>query len=32
MAREFDYENSNIGYDCQCTEEDGGGIKCKMGE
>lgn len=29
MAREFDYENSNIGYDCQNAEEDGGGIKCK---
>ena len=29
MNRDFDYENSNIGYDDQYTEEDGGGIKCK---
>lgn len=29
MERDFDYENNNIGYDSQCTEEDGGGIKCK---
>ena len=29
MERDFDYENNNIGYDCQYTEEDGGGIKCK---
>jgi hypothetical protein len=29
MERDFDYENSNIGYDYQYTEEDGGGIKCK---
>lgn len=29
MVRDFDYENSNIGYDYQYTEEDGGGIKCK---
>jgi hypothetical protein len=29
MERDFDYENNNIGYDWQYTEEDGGGIKCK---
>ena len=29
MERDFDYENNNIAYDCQYTEEDGGGIKCK---
>ena len=29
MERYFDYENNNIGYDSQYTEEDGGGIKCK---
>ena len=29
MERDFDYENSNIGYDVQYTKEDGGGIKCK---
>jgi hypothetical protein len=29
MNRDFDYENGNIGYDDQYTEEDGGGIKCK---
>lgn len=29
MNRDFDYENSNIGYDAQYTEEDGEGIKCK---
>jgi len=29
MKRDFDYETSNIGYDWQYTEEDGGGIKCK---
>ena len=29
MNRDFNYENSNIGYDYQYTEEDGGGIKCK---
>ena len=29
MNRDFDYENNNIGYDLQYTEEDGGGIKCK---
>jgi len=29
MKRDLEYENNNIGYDWQCTEEDGGGIKCK---
>ena len=29
MERDFDYENNNIGYDCQYTEEEEGGIKCK---
>jgi hypothetical protein len=29
MERDFNYENNNIAYDCQYTEEDGGGIKCK---
>jgi hypothetical protein len=29
MNRDFDSENSNIGYDFQYTKEDGGGIKCK---
>jgi hypothetical protein len=29
MNRDFDYENNNIGYDCQYTKADGGGIKCK---
>ena len=29
MPRDLEYENANIGYDWQCTEEDGGGIKCK---
>jgi hypothetical protein len=29
MERDFDYEMNNIAYDCQYTEEDGGGIKCK---
>lgn len=29
MNRDFDYENNNIAYDCQYTEADGGGIKCK---
>ena len=29
MERDFDYENSNIGYDDQYTKEEGGGIKCK---
>ena len=29
MQRDLDYENNNIGYDDQYTEEDGGGIKCK---
>ena len=29
MERDFDYENSNIEYDLQYTEKDGGGIKCK---
>ena len=29
MQRDLDYENNNIGYDDQFTEEDGGGIKCK---
>lgn len=29
MERDFVYENNNIGYDLQYTEEDGGGIKCK---
>lgn len=29
MNRDFDYENSNVAYDYQYTEEDGGGIKCK---
>jgi hypothetical protein len=28
MERDFEYENSNVGYDFQYTEEDGG-IKCK---
>lgn len=28
MERDFHYENNNIGYDWQYTEEDGGGIKC----
>jgi hypothetical protein len=27
--RDLEYENKNIGYDWQYTEEDGGGIKCK---
>lgn len=29
MERDIEYENNNIVYDYQCTEEDGGGIKCK---
>jgi hypothetical protein len=29
MSRDYEYENNNIGYDEQYTEEDGGGIKCK---
>ena len=29
MERDFDYENNNIAYDLQYTQEDGGGIKCK---
>jgi hypothetical protein len=29
MQRYLDYENNNIGYDFQYSEEDGGGIKCK---
>lgn len=29
MERDFDYETSNIGYNYQYTEQDGGGIKCK---
>jgi hypothetical protein len=29
MERDFDYENSNVGYYEQYTKEDGGGIKCK---
>jgi hypothetical protein len=29
MERDLNYENSNIGYDYQYTEEHGGGIKCK---
>ena len=29
MNRDFDYENSNIGYDYQWTGEDVEGIKCK---
>jgi hypothetical protein len=29
MERDFDYENNNIAYNLQYTQEDGGGIKCK---
>ena len=29
MDRDIQYENSNIGFNEQYTEEDGGGIKCK---
>lgn len=29
MEKDLDYENNNIGFDYQYTEEDGGGIKCK---
>ena len=29
MDRDIQYENSNIGFDEQYPEEDGGGIKCK---
>lgn len=29
MSRDLEYENANIGYDEQYTEEKGGGIKCK---
>jgi len=29
MKKDLDYENSNIAYDSQYTEENGGGIKCK---
>ena len=29
MERDFNYENTNIGYDYQYPEENGGGIKCK---
>jgi hypothetical protein len=27
--RDYEYEINNIAYDDQCTEDDGGGIKCK---
>jgi hypothetical protein len=29
MSRDYTYEENNIGFDEQYTEEDGGGIKCK---
>jgi len=29
MERDLNYENTNIAYDCQYSEENGGGIKCK---
>jgi hypothetical protein len=29
MERDYEYENNNIGYDKQYTEENGCGIKCK---
>ena len=29
MDRDFNYENNNIGYNDQYSDEDGGGIKCK---
>ena len=29
MERDLEYENNNIAFDWQNTEEDGGGIKCK---
>lgn len=29
LKRDLEYERNNIGYDCQYTEENGGGIKCK---
>ena len=29
MERDIQYENSNIGFDEQYPEEEGGGIKCK---
>jgi len=29
MQRDLNYENNNVGFDYQNTEEDGGGIKCK---
>jgi len=29
MERDFEYEENNRAYDCQYTEETGGGIKCK---
>ena len=29
MLRDMGYENNNIAYNWQYTEEDGGGIKCK---
>ena len=32
MERDLAYENNNIAYDHQYTEEDGGGIKCKNHE
>ena len=28
--KDIEYENNNIAYDYQYTEEDGGGIKCKI--
>ena len=30
--KDTEYENNNIAYDWQHTEEDGGGIKCKNHE
>lgn len=29
MSRDLEYENNNIAFDYQHTQEDGGGIKCK---
>ena len=29
MQKDIEYENNNIAFDWQCTEKDGGGIKCK---
>ena len=29
MERDLEYENNNIAFDFQYTEENGGGIKCK---